>query len=119
MIPETTVSIHPYSKPHEDKWDEFIGSLQAFVDQTANEEMVLFYDFTICEDTVFCREAYAGADGALAHLDNVGSMLEAALGISDLLRLEVHGSAAELDKMREPLKDLPVQWFELQTGLKK
>ena len=68
---------------------------------------------------MFCREAYAGADGALAHLDNVGSMLEAALGISDLLRLEVHGSAAELDKMREPLKDLPVQWFVLQTGLKK
>ena len=68
---------------------------------------------------MFCREAYAGADGALAHLNNVGSMLEAALGISDLLRLEVHGSAAELDKMREPLKELPVQWFVLQTGLKK
>lgn len=119
MNPETTVSIHPYFKPHEGKWDEFIGSLQAFVDQTANEEAVLFYDFTICEDTVFCREAYVGAEGALAHLDNVGSMLEAALGISDLLRLEVHGSAAELDKMREPLKDLPVQWFVLETGLKK
>ena len=68
---------------------------------------------------MFCREAYVGAEGALAHLDNVGSMLEAALGISDLLRLEVHGSATELDKMREPLKDLPVQWFVLETGLKK
>ena len=46
-------------------------------------------------------------------------MLEEALQISDLIRLEVHGSAVELDKMREPLKDLPVQWFVLETGLQK
>jgi len=54
-----------------------------------------------------------------AHLDHVGDLLEAALGISDLLRLEVHGSAAELDQMREPLKDLPVEWFVLECGLQK
>ncbi|MEM6280137.1 MAG: hypothetical protein AAF733_11700 [Verrucomicrobiota bacterium] len=119
MNPETTVSIHPYFKPHEGKFDEFVGNLQAFVDQTANEDAVLFYDFTICEDIVFCRDAYAGAAGALTHLENVGAMLEQALEISELVRLEVHGSAAELDQMREPLKDLPVQWFVLKTGLKK
>ncbi|MEM9283002.1 MAG: hypothetical protein AAGA96_14335 [Verrucomicrobiota bacterium] len=119
MNPETTVSIHPYFRPHEGKFDEFVASLQAFVDQTSSEEEVLFYDFTICDGVVFCREAYQGAAGALAHLENVGTMLEQALGISELLRLEVHGTAAELDKMREPLKDLPVEWFVLQTGLKK
>ncbi len=119
MSSQTTVSIHPYFKPHEGQWDNFISGLQPFVDATANEEAVLFYGFTICEDTIFCREAYIGAEGALAHLDNVGALLGEALKISDLLRLEVHGSAAELDKMREPLKDLPVQWFVLETGLKK
>lgn len=119
MNPENTVSIHPYFKPHEGKWDEFVGSLQAFVDQTASEDHVLCYDFTICDDTIFCREAYIGGEGALTHLENVGAMLEEALQISDLIRLEVHGSAVELDKMREPLKDLPVQWFVLETGLQK
>lgn len=119
MNPETTVSIHPYFKPHEGKFDEFVSHLQTFVDKTASEEAVLFYDFTICDDVIFCREAYVGAAGALTHLENVGAMLEQALEISDLLRLEVHGPAAELDQMREPLKDLPVEWFILKTGLTK
>jgi quinol monooxygenase YgiN len=119
MTPETTVSIHPYFQPHEGKLDEFIAGMKAFVERTSSEDKVLFYDFTVCDGTVFCREAYVGGEGALAHLDNVGDLLEAALGISDLVRLEVHGAAAELDKMREPLKDLPVQWFVLETGLVK
>ena len=119
MNPETTVSIHPYFRPHEGKLDEFIAGMDAFVERTSSEDKVLFYDFTVCDGVVFCREAYVGAEGALAHLDNVGDLLEAALGISDLLRLEVHGSAAELDQMREPLKDLTVEWFVLECGLQK
>lgn len=119
MTPETTVSIHPYFQPHEGKLDEFIAGMDAFVERTSSEERVLFYDFTVCDGIVFCREAYVGGEGALAHLDNVGDLLEKALTISDLKRLEIHGSAAELDKMREPLKDLPVEWFVLETGLQK
>lgn len=120
MSPETTVSIHPYFRPHEGKHEEFLAGLPAFVEQTSSEEGCLFYDFTVKDDgVVFCREAYVGGEGALAHLQNVGEMLEQALAISDLLRLEVHGAAAELDKMREALKDLPVDWFVLETGLKR
>ncbi|MDF1850861.1 MAG: hypothetical protein P1U85_08515 [Verrucomicrobiales bacterium] len=119
MNPETTVSIHPYFKPHDGKLDEFIAGMEAFVERTSSEEKVLFYDFTVCDGVVFCREAYVGGEGALAHLANVDDLLKAALEISDLIRLEVHGAAAELDKMREPLADLPVDWFVLETGLVK
>lgn len=119
MTPETTVSIHPYFRPHEGKLDEFIAGFAAFVERTSSEEGVHFYDFTVCDGVVFCREAYDGAEAALHHLDNVGDLLQAALAISDLERLEIHGSAAELDKMREPLAELPVQWFVLATGLRK
>lgn len=119
MSPSSTVTIHPYFKPHEGQWDAFIGGLQAFVDRTSSEDACLYYDFTICDDTVFCREGYVGAAGALAHLDNVGELLGEALKISELLRLEVHGSTEELDQLREPLKDLPVQWFILEAGLGK
>jgi quinol monooxygenase YgiN len=119
MSPKTTVSIHPYFTPHEGKLAEFIKGMEAFVERTRTEDAVLFYDFTVSGDTVFCREAYVGAEGALHHLENVGDLLEAALRISDLNRLEVHGAAAELDQMRETLKDLPVSWFVLQTGLER
>jgi len=119
MNPRTTVSIHPYFKPHEGMADAFKGMLPTFVERTSGEEACLLYDFTVCDDVVFCREAYVGAEGALAHLDNVGDLLEKALEISDLIRLEIHGAAAELDKMREPLRELPVEWFVLETGLEK
>lgn len=120
MNPDTTVSIHPYFRPHDGKQEEFVAGMPAFVERTRSEEAVLFYDFTINSDgIVFCREAYRGAAGALAHLDNVGDLLEKALQISDLIRLEIHGSPVELDQMREPLKDLPVDWFVLETGLVK
>lgn len=118
MTSEATVSIHPYFQPHEGKLDEFIAGMQAFIKRTSSEEGVLFYDFTVSsEGIVFCREAYTGAEGALAHLENVGDLLQQALTISDLIRLEVHGATAELDKMREALADLPVAWFALETGL--
>jgi len=119
MSPHTTVSIHPYFKPHEGKLAEFVAGLPAFVERTRTEEAVLHYDFTVCGEIVFCREAYRGGEGALAHLQNVGDLLDKALGIAELIRLEVHGAAAELNKMREPLKDLPVQWFVLETGLER
>ncbi len=119
MTPHTTVSIHPYFKPHEGRLAEFIAGMPAFIERTRSEEAVLFYDFTVCDGIVFCREAYVGGEGALRHLDNVGDLLGEALKIAELVRLEVHGSAAELDKMREALKDLPVQWFVLECGLEK
>lgn len=119
MSPHTTVSLHPYFKPHAGKFAEFLAGIPAFVERTREEEDVLFYDFTVCDETVFCREAYRGGEGALRHLENVGDLLGEALQISELLRLEVHGSARELDKMRETLKDLPVQWFVLEAGLEK
>jgi len=119
MTPQTTVSIHPYFKPHEGKLAEFIAGMPAFIERTRSEESVIFYDFTVCGGVVFCREAYIGGEGALRHLENVGDLLGEALKLAELIRLEVHGSAAELDKMRESLKDLPVQWFILENGLEK
>ena len=45
------------------------------------------------------------------HLDSVGAMLAEALKIADLTRLEVHGPAAELEKLRKPLAHLNPTWF--------
>ena len=105
------VSLHPYFKAHPGKTRAFKAAFPAFIEKTAGEEKNLFYGFTVNGDEIFCREGYADAEGLLAHLDNVGALLAEALKIADLTRLEVHGPAAELDKLREPLAHLNPVWF--------
>lgn len=105
------VSLHPYFKARPGKLEAFKAGLPAFSKKTATEEGNLFYDFTVDGDEIFCREGYAGAEALLAHLDNVGPLLAEALKIADLTRLEVHGPAADLDKLRGPLAHLKPAWF--------
>ena len=112
------VSLHPYFKVHPGKLAAFKDSLPAFVERTASEEKNLFYEFTVNGDEVFCREGYADAAGILAHLDNVGAMLAEAMKIADLTRIELHGPAEELEKLRGPLAHLNPTWFVLDGGQK-
>ena len=117
--PESVVSIHPYFQVHPGKLDDFRALIDRFIERTSSEEDCLYYHFTINGEQVHCREAYIGAAGALAHLGNVDDLLKEGLGISDLVRLELHGSAEELDQLREPLAELPVEWFVFEKGLVK
>lgn len=107
------VSIHPYFKAHPGKLAEIKASFPKFLEKTRTEEKNFFYEFTINGDEVFCREGYADAGAALAHLDNVGALLAEALTIADLTRLEIHGPAEELEKLKTPLAHLNPAWFAL------
>ncbi len=111
------VSLHPYFKIREGNLEAFTALIPAFIEKTATEPACLYYDFTLNGDTAFCREAYIGAEGILAHLGNVGELLGKFLELSDLIRLEVHGPADEIDKLRTPLADLNPEFFIRQTGL--
>jgi quinol monooxygenase YgiN len=113
------VSIHPYFKVRPGKMEAVRALLAVFVEKTQTEEKCLHYEFTLNGDVVFCREAYVGADGALAHIKNVGAELDEMLRLCDLLRLEFHGPEAELDQLREPLSDLKVEWFVYQCGISR
>lgn len=107
------VSIHPYFKVHTGKLEEFTAAFPVFVELTQTEPKNLFYEFSVNGDEVFCREGYVDADGLLTHLDNVGALLAHGLKIADLVRVEVHGPAAELEKLKEPLAHLKPTWFEV------
>ena len=109
------VSLHPYFKVPPDKLELLKGILPEFIAKTRNETQNLFYEFTINGDEVFCREGYVNADALLAHLENVSAMLAAAMKMADLIRIEVHGPAAELEKLKGPLAHLNPSWFTLQT----
>src|SRR5687768_16850902 len=112
-----SVSLHPYFKVHTGKLDAAKALLPAFVEKTRSEPKRLYYEFTINDDVIFCREAYVDAEGTLAHLDNVGALLGEMLKISDLVRLEVHGPAAELEKLKAPLANLQPAWFAYECGI--
>lgn len=111
------VSLHPYFKIREGNLEAFTALMPDFVEKTSTEPACLYYDFTRNGDMAFCREAYIGAEGVLAHLGNVGELLGKFLELADLARLEVHGPAAEIEKLRAPLADLNPDFFIRETGL--
>jgi quinol monooxygenase YgiN len=109
------VSLHPYFKVPPDKLDALKGILPEFSAKTRDETGNLFYEFTINGDEVFCREGYVSAEALLAHLENVAGMLAQALHMATLIRLEIHGPAAELEKLKAPLAHLNPVWFVLHA----
>ena len=117
--PANLVSIHPYFKVRPGKMEEFKAALGPLIEKTAKEKGNLYYDITINGDVVFCREAYEGAEGFLAHFDNIGVMLPGLLKLADVQRVEVHGPAGELEKLKGPLAALKPEWFTFAFGVKR
>lgn len=116
---DNCVTIVPYFKVHAGKMDEFKAGCEDFVNKTQTEDKCLYYGFSFKDDIAHCREGYADAEGALAHLQNVDSLLKQALQISDLTRLEIHGPEQELAKLREPLAPLNAEFYVLEYGFRR
>jgi quinol monooxygenase YgiN len=112
-------TIVPYFKVSNGKLDAFKELSEQCVEKTESESKCLYYGFSFNGDQAHCREGYEDAEGVLAHLENVGSLLEEALKIADLIRLEIHGPKEELAKLREPLANLKPQFFILEYGFRR
>jgi quinol monooxygenase YgiN len=109
-------SIYPYFRVHPGQLDAFRALCEAFVARTQTVPGCLYYGFSFDGDLVHCRESYLDAAALLAHLENVGDLLEASLKLADLVRLEIHGPEAELAQLREPLAAYKPQFFSLDYG---
>jgi quinol monooxygenase YgiN len=114
--PDTCVSLAPYFEINPGKVEEFKAFGPKFIELTKKEKGVLYYGFSFSGQAAHCREGYKDADALLAHLKNVDATLKEALTISKITRLEVHGPAAELEKLKTPLAGLNPQYFTLATG---
>jgi len=112
-------TIVPYFKIPPDQQATFRNYCERFVAMTQKESKCLYYGFSFHEDEAFCREGYADAEGLLAHLDNVGALLEEALKFVALSRLEIHGPESELAKLRQPLAKLNPVFFTLECGFRR
>jgi len=113
------VSLHPYFAVPENNLDAFKQLCEKFVAQTSTEPKCLYYGFSFNGGEVHCREGYEDADGLLAHLDNVKSLLDEALTLAKVIRLEVHGTEDELAKLRKPLAALDPAFFVLKYGIRR
>jgi quinol monooxygenase YgiN len=116
---DTCCTLVPYFKVNEGKLPEFKSLCEAFVAATRTEPGCVHYAFSFDGEAAHCREGYDDADALLAHLKNVGAILDQALKISQITRLEVHAPAAELDKLRGPLAGLNPQWFTVELGFRR
>ena len=111
------VSLHPYFRAHPGKLEAAKSVFPQFVEKTAIEKDNLFYGFTVNDDEILCREAYGSAEGLLAHLKNVAPPLSQMLKVADLIRIEVHGPADELEKLKARMAHLNPAWFTLEASL--
>lgn len=116
---DTCCTIVPYFKVREGYLKNFKELCEEFVKETEAESKCLYYGFSFNGYLVHCREGYEDADGLLMHLESVGPLLDQALKISDLSRLEVHGPESELSKLRKPLGQLNPQFFVLECGFRR
>jgi len=116
---DTCCTLVPYFKIHKGQVEAFRKGCSAFVEKTRSEPGCMFYNFSFDGDVAHCREGYTDAAALLSHLENVGALLDEALKIADLSRLEVHAPAAEIDKLRGPLGGLNPQYFEILDGFRR
>ena len=116
---DTCCTIVPYFRVADGRLNAFKELCQQFVGKTGGEPKCLYYGFSFCGNEAHCREGYADAEGALAHLENVGQLLDEALKMAELIRLEIHGREEELAKLREPLAKLNPQFFTLEYGFRR
>ena len=116
---DTCCTIVPYFNVQDGKLDAFKALCARLISQTQEESGCLYYGFTFDGNTVHCREGYVNADALITHIQAAGPMIEGALEISDIARLEVHGPEAELTKLREPLAGLNPDYFTLECGFRR
>jgi quinol monooxygenase YgiN len=112
-------SVAPYYRIHSGKISEFKALCERFVERTSHEPGCLYYGFSFDGNEAHCREAYADAAAFLAHQDNVGSLIQEALALAELIRLEIHGPEGELAKLRAPLAPFAPRFFTLEYGFRR
>jgi quinol monooxygenase YgiN len=90
-VSDRCCTLAPYFKVSNGKLEAFKELCEQFVAKTSEETKCLYYGFSFDGDEPHCREDYEDAEGLLTHLENVGLLLEEALKIAEITRLEVHG----------------------------
>jgi len=123
-LTDNTVTLAPYFKLKDA--DKFKALWRADYAQFAHKQDCVHYAFTFSADDTraHCREGYPNAAKLLQHIQDVGGVFHGNEGgclhpaVAELEKLEIHGPAAELEQLQEPLKDLPVTYYTCEWGFR-
>ena len=96
-------TIVPYFHISEENLGDFKALCEELVEQTGKESDCFYYGFSFDGNTAHCREGYRHAEGLLAHLDNVDSLLRRALKISKSPGSRCTGPKANWPNCANPL----------------
>ena len=116
---DTCCTLVPYFEVNEGQLAAFKALGPKFVERTRTEPGCLHYCFSYSGNVAHCREGYVNAEAGLAHLQNVGELLGEALKLAKITRLEVHGPASEVEKLKAPMASLGPQFFVLEAGIRR
>jgi quinol monooxygenase YgiN len=119
MIDDKCCTIAPYFKVAKGRLPDFQKLCERFIEKTRPETGCLYYGFSFNGDTVHCREGYADAASLMLHVKSVAPLIEEALKMAEITRVEVHGPEEELAKLREPLAKLNAEFFTLKYGFRR
>ena len=114
---DNAVTIHPYFKIKKEDMAACKSFLAQFNQKVANEKKCLYYNFTFKDDVLCCREAYQDAEGVQAHLENCGAVLGEFMKIATVLRIELQGPAAELEKLKPTFAAFNPDYFVFECGI--
>merc|ERR1740121_2534191 len=119
---DTTVTMCPYFKIQAANLQLWKAQCDSFYERAKNEDGLLFYGFCFeevdgdCE--VHVRQGFRDATSLLAHLRAIDVPIQAALKLSQLERVEVHGPASELRKVeaeQTAMGEAKFQFFEAEA----
>ena len=119
-IQDTSLTVTAFFKVKPGKVEVFERLADRFVEKTRTESGIRAYGWSFSADDAHCRQRYKNADGFLEHVENVYSLFQEALTISDCTRLAIHGPEDELAKLRQPLAEIELlQYFILRNSFRK
>lgn len=116
---DTCCTFAPYFEIQDGQLDAFKALVRELVAKTRTEPGCMHYAFSFNGNIAHCREGYVDAAALLAHRDNVAELIGQALKIAKIVRLEIHGPEAEIEKLRGPMAGRNPQFFTIEDGFRR
>ena len=100
-------------------WAAARSIMAEYLDSVRTERGAMFSGWTICDDKLFCREAFHDAGAVVAHMANVKPAIGKLLaGVATLESVELHGPPSDLPKCADAMApfDAATRTFEIDSG---
>ena len=118
-LTDNCVTIIPHFIVKEGELDAFKAWCAKLEKVVATEEKCLFFGFSFDGDKVYCLEGYEGAQGVFEHLEVAGPHFDEGFSKVDVQKIEFHGPAAELEKLKETIDSLGAKAYTMEYGFRK